>query len=511
MGGFTDFIGLVSGYIRLGLSGVRLKNNSGVLDVRNAGDSAYANVAANRVSLVDPANPSRAVGLDSPTLAAGWSMTLPAVIGNDGDVLTRSSTGGSEWARRGGGFNSRRVDISNAYRVPPGGKDNIVKLYCYSGNRETLWNYSTQRWEDVTPSTVTLDFATAGNLAPFVPHDIVEYIDPATRTAAQMVLAWASNAGVTITNVTNASPPVVTVGSGHGFSVGDLVIPHLITGAAGSLNNRQFRVSATASTTVTLQTVESTTLAAPGAYTSGGKLYKINSVLSPAHTRGYEPETGYIVTNLKSYLGVVPDVWGKVQATVCYGEEYTKIYDTLDRPFISNMYNKILRPVGTVSTGTAADTWTPDSTNDTPTNSRPANNSYGAARMWFLCADSHEMVNLKNRLMALPPGVASENTTYVSYMGLDTVANYNPSTPASFSLPDIFAHVQGSAVNSGDRYIVPVITEIYQMLGYGLHFAQVMEFIQGSGTNDWNVWRNQASGSNNQFTYKGGFFGSYMR
>lgn len=511
MSRLTDWLGTSGASWLIGKAGVLLKNNSAKLEVKNAGDSAFVNAAVDGLELVDPANTARRVSLTSPTLAASWGITLPDVVGNDGDVLTRSSTGGSEWSRRAGGYNSRRVDITNAYRQPPGGKDSIVKLYCYSGKTETLWNYSTQRWEDVNPSTVTIDFATAGNLAPFVPHDIVEYIDPATRTAAVVVIPWASNAGVTITNVTNASPPVVTVGTGHGFAVNDLVIPHLITGAAGSLNNRQLRVSATTSTTVTLQTTEGVALSAPGAYTSGGKLYKVAPVLFPAQSRGYEPETGYIVVNLKSNLGVVPDVWGKVQATVCYGEEYTKIYDTLDRPFISNMYNRIMRPVGTIATNNTADTWTPDSTNDTPTNSRAVNNSYGAGRFWFLCADSWDYVALKHRLMALPPGVASENTTYVSYMALDAVANYDPASPAAFSPPDILAHVQGSAANSGDRYIVPVTTEFYLQIPYGLHYAQAMEFIHGSGTNDWNVWRNQASGSNNQYTFKGGFFGFHMR
>lgn len=43
---WTDFAGSLLGYIRLGLTGVRLKNSGGALAVRNAGDSADAAVTA---------------------------------------------------------------------------------------------------------------------------------------------------------------------------------------------------------------------------------------------------------------------------------------------------------------------------------------------------------------------------------------------------------------------------------------------------------------------------------
>ena len=51
MGLWTDVVGTVRGYIRLGLTGVRLKNSSGALAVRNAGDSAYADVECGSIQL----------------------------------------------------------------------------------------------------------------------------------------------------------------------------------------------------------------------------------------------------------------------------------------------------------------------------------------------------------------------------------------------------------------------------------------------------------------------------
>jgi hypothetical protein len=39
---WSNFAGTVLGYVRLGFSGVRLKNSAGSLSIRNAGDSADA-------------------------------------------------------------------------------------------------------------------------------------------------------------------------------------------------------------------------------------------------------------------------------------------------------------------------------------------------------------------------------------------------------------------------------------------------------------------------------------
>lgn len=63
MGLWTDVVGTVRGYIRLGLTGVRLKDSSGALAVRNAGDSADANIEAASIysngELVHPGRTAR--------------------------------------------------------------------------------------------------------------------------------------------------------------------------------------------------------------------------------------------------------------------------------------------------------------------------------------------------------------------------------------------------------------------------------------------------------------------
>lgn len=68
-----------------------------------------------------------------------------------------------------------------------------------------------------------------------------------------------------ITGITQAASAVVTVGSGHGFVIGDVVY---ITGVSGmtEINDATYTVTATATTTITLN-VDSTGFTA---YTSGG-------------------------------------------------------------------------------------------------------------------------------------------------------------------------------------------------------------------------------------------------
>lgn len=494
-----------------GPSGVSLKNNSANVQIKNAADSAFTAVEVDSIKIIDPANTARNIDLSAPTLGASYALTLPSSIGLSGDTLVRDGSSGTKWTSKGKGFCCRRVDITNANPVFTDTKGSTLKLYGFNGTVETLWNPDTAQWEDIEVSTITIDMSSTGNQVPFCPHDIFEYIDPSTHTSVAVAIPWQSNSKVSITNVTNASPPVVTVGSGHGFAVNDFVVIQSITGAASSLNNRLLRVGATTSTTISLQGLDGVNLAAPGAYTSGGTATKASSQTTPQFSHVRYSGYGYIVSNIKSWVSSTPDVWGKLQAVVCYGEELNSIYDYADRPFVNNVYNKLNKVVSTVSTGTTAVTWTPDSTNETPSGSRAAGNNYGPGCLWLLIADIYETVDVELRAMALPPGVASENTSYILYVSKDSVANYDPSTPSSFSPPGVLSHVQGSAANSGDRYIVPCVSKFHGPVDYGLHKMHAMEFIHNSGTNDWSVWFNFAGGTANQYVFKGGFWGFFER
>lgn len=87
MGLWTDIVGSVRGYIRLGLTGARLKNSSGALAVRNAGDSAYAGVECGTHKLAGLQQ------LDySADIASGATVDLGTATGNSVTVTHSSGT-----------------------------------------------------------------------------------------------------------------------------------------------------------------------------------------------------------------------------------------------------------------------------------------------------------------------------------------------------------------------------------------------------------------------------------
>ena len=80
---------------------------------------------------------------------------------------------------------------------------------------------------------------------------------------------------VTITGVTDASPPVVTAAS-HGLTDNDRVMITKLAGEVGdALNNKQYRIDVLTTNTFALYDVNYNAVAAPGTYTSGGQVNKM--------------------------------------------------------------------------------------------------------------------------------------------------------------------------------------------------------------------------------------------
>lgn len=115
MAKWSDLVGTLTGYIRLGLQGVRLKNSSGALVVRNTGDTADAAVTASTVSVSndsitinsDAANSGAdyALTIARPAtgMTAGYTLTLPDTGGSPSQVLSRGSSAGTlVWTTLGG-------------------------------------------------------------------------------------------------------------------------------------------------------------------------------------------------------------------------------------------------------------------------------------------------------------------------------------------------------------------------------------------------------------------------
>lgn len=109
MGIWQDILGTTASYFKLGLAGVRLKNSTGDLVVRNSGDTADAAVTASKINvsgdIIDINSDAAASGVDwkytlqRPTsgMTAPVALTLPPTDGTPGQVLGTDGSGGLGW------------------------------------------------------------------------------------------------------------------------------------------------------------------------------------------------------------------------------------------------------------------------------------------------------------------------------------------------------------------------------------------------------------------------------
>jgi hypothetical protein len=95
----SDLIGTARDYFMLAV--VRLKNSTGVLEVRNEGDTAYANANVHTLGVAG-SNASNKVTLTAPAgLSGSVSLTLPPDAGTDGWLLKTNGSGTLTWVAPG--------------------------------------------------------------------------------------------------------------------------------------------------------------------------------------------------------------------------------------------------------------------------------------------------------------------------------------------------------------------------------------------------------------------------
>lgn len=81
-----------------GPGGPALKNNAGVLDVRNAADSAWVDLEAKSIKVLGT-NGVTGVKLASPSgLGASLTLTLPNTVGGAGQFIQSDGSGGLNWS-----------------------------------------------------------------------------------------------------------------------------------------------------------------------------------------------------------------------------------------------------------------------------------------------------------------------------------------------------------------------------------------------------------------------------
>jgi len=125
MGMFSDLFGTTKSYFKLGLTGVRLKNSSGNLLVRNSADGADAEITASKVNVSGEA---LVLNSDSAGAAADWkvtlqrpaagmtadvTLTLPVDDGTANQVLQTDGNGVLSWAAAGSTASSDKVDTTS--------------------------------------------------------------------------------------------------------------------------------------------------------------------------------------------------------------------------------------------------------------------------------------------------------------------------------------------------------------------------------------------------------------
>jgi hypothetical protein len=126
MGWFTDLLGTTRAYFKIGgTTGVRLKNNSGNLEVRNTGDSADAAVTASKVNVsgdvIDINSDAAGSGADwkytvqrpASGMTAAVTLTLPPDDGTSGQVLQTDGNGVLTWVSAGATGLALKMDTTS--------------------------------------------------------------------------------------------------------------------------------------------------------------------------------------------------------------------------------------------------------------------------------------------------------------------------------------------------------------------------------------------------------------
>lgn len=121
---FSDLLGTTKAYFKIGTAGVRLKNNSGDLVVRNTGDTADAAVTISKVNVsgdvIEINSDAAGSGADykytiqrpASGMGAAVILTLPVDDGTPNQVLQTDGNGVLSWASAASTASSDKVDTT---------------------------------------------------------------------------------------------------------------------------------------------------------------------------------------------------------------------------------------------------------------------------------------------------------------------------------------------------------------------------------------------------------------
>lgn len=179
----SDLAGTALSYFKIGLTAtaVRLKNVSGVLTVRNAGDSADANLVAGKLSAsgdsIEINSDSAGAGDDwkmtlaraSTGMTADVTLTLPVDDGSPSQVLATDGSGNLSWATVAGGSDKPVVDTTT---VAFGSSSPVTMFTKPSNAVSMLVRVVVDEAFDGAAPTVSVGIV--GNTSKFVPSTAVD-------------------------------------------------------------------------------------------------------------------------------------------------------------------------------------------------------------------------------------------------------------------------------------------------------------------------------------------------
>ena len=393
----ADFDELVKSSFLLGpksATQVLLKNTSGGLSVRNAGDTLYASILAN---LTAGAVDGVVVGGTTP--AAGSFTTLKMTTGATvGNILTSDASGNATWGLPNYTIAQGRLTPSSGTPILSADVTGATTIYWTPYNGDMIGLYNGTSWIVRQFSETSLSLS---GLVQNALYDIFAYDNAGTLTLE--ALEWTAPTTATITGCTNASPPVLT--STNTLVVDDIITIFGVGGATGV--NGTFRVSAVTGTTITLHTLAGANPGAPGAYTSGGNWYKQNETTARATAlvfqNGILCKSGALT---RRYLGTI-----RIQPTSVGAGGQTE--DSELNRYVYNHYNQV--PKFTLFEQSSAVSYA--------TAFRQMPNS--TSRMNFVLGDTQSIGSRATAGLALSTGGAFSG--YESYFGivLDGIAAFD--------------------------------------------------------------------------------------
>jgi hypothetical protein len=324
-----------------------------------------------------------------------------------------------------------RLTLASGTAIPTTDQTAKTSIYFtpYQGSQISLYDGTRWKLYNFTELTLTVPSTL------FKVFDIFVYDNGGTLTLE--AVDWNQSTG-SITGATNATPIVLTVASGHGLSVGDLIGVASVGGNTAP-NGKVWRVSATAATTVTLEGSVGN-----GAYTSGGTWYKVPNTRATALTT---QDGIYVKTSAttRRYLGTAMTTGTSGQAE-----------DSGSKRYLWNYYNRVQRPMLVIDT---TNTWSYSTSAYRATNNRIDN------RIQIIVGVSEDLTCA----VAIGANNAGSGSAVVFGVGIDTsTANSAQLMSDSSSLGLASGGGTPSSVSTYRGYIAT-----------GYHFLQWVEYGRG--------------------------------